>query len=230
MSDDLNKGHIRALWRRQAVFLPVFFILLFAPAGTLDYWQAWVYAALFIVVTGAIGLFFYRLDPQVLLRRMRAGPAAETEPAQKIIMTLILIGFALLIAVPGLDRRWHWSDVPAWLVILADALVVLGFIGTAVVVHQNRYAASTIRVESGQPVVSTGLYAIVRHPMYAAALLLSVFTPLALGSYWSMLIIVPFVPALMWRLTDEERYLRAHLPGYAAYCARTRYRLVPGVW
>jgi protein-S-isoprenylcysteine O-methyltransferase Ste14 len=161
---------------------------------------------------------------------MDVGPRAEQEPAQKVIMTLVLIGFVLLIVVPGFDRRWHWSSVPAWLAILANLLVVLGLLGTAVVLRQNAYAASTIRVEAEQPVVSTGLYAIVRHPMYSAALLIVVFTPLALGSYWTLLLVVPMIGVLAWRLLDEERFLTQNLPGYAEYCARTRYRLVPGVW
>jgi protein-S-isoprenylcysteine O-methyltransferase Ste14 len=145
-------------------------------------------------------------------------------------MTLVLIGFVLLIVVPGFDRRWHWSSVPGWLAILANLLVVLGLLGTAVVLRQNAYAASTIRVEAEQPIASTGLYAIVRHPMYSAALLMLVFTPLALGSYWSLLLIVPMIGVLAWRLLDEERFLVRNLPGYAEYRERTRYRLIPGVW
>lgn len=226
----MSPDQIRRIWIRQSVSLPVFFALLFAPAGTLHYWQAWVYGALFVVTSVGIGLYFFKHDPQVIARRMAVGPGAEKEPAQKIIISLVLAGFVLLIVVPGFDRRFHWSDVPVWLVLLADALVVLGLLGTAVVVKQNRYAASTITVETGQPVISTGLYALVRHPMYSAALLMIVFTPLALGSYWALLLVIPLIGVLVWRLLDEERFLKQNLPGYEGYCRQTRCRLVPGVW
>ena len=225
-----TREQIKQIWMRQLVFLPVFFALLFAAAWTLDYWQAWVYGAIFVGMSSAIGIYFLQRDPKVIARRIKAGPAAESEPTQKIIMSIVLIGFAALIVVPGFDRRWHWSSVPAWLSLVSDALVVLGLLGTALVVRQNSYAASTITVEENQPVVSTGLYGVVRHPMYAAALLLVVFTPLALGSSWSLLIVPLLIPALAWRLLDEERYLKVHLPGYAAYCEKVRWRLVPGIW
>ena len=230
MQGDADAAQIKQMWLRQLYFLPVFFALLFAPAWTLDYWQAWLYGFVFIATTSAIGLYFLKRDPKVVARRMTVGPAAEQEPAQKIIMTIIFAGFIALIAVPGFDRHWHWSNVPAWLVLVSEAFVVFGFFGTAVVIRQNSYAAATIRVEDGQPLVSTGLYGIVRHPMYSAALPLVAFTPLALGSYWSLLIAIAFIPALAWRLLDEERVLKRDLPGYENYCRQVRWRLVPGVW
>jgi protein-S-isoprenylcysteine O-methyltransferase Ste14 len=226
----MKPDQIKRVWLRQTIFIPIFFALLLAPAGTLDYWQAWVYGIAFMVTTTGIGLYFLKHDPKAVARRMDVGPGAEQEPAQKIIMTLVLIGFALLMVLPGFDHRWHWSNVPRWLAVLANVLSVLGLLGTAWVLHQNRYAASTIRVEAGQPVVSTGLYAVVRHPMYSAALLLVVFTPVALGSYWSLLLVVPLIGVLAWRLIDEESFLKRKLPGYTDYCAKVRYRLIPGVW
>lgn len=222
MQAEADTAQIKQMWLRQLYFLPVFLALLFAPAWTLDYWQAWLYGFVFIATSSGIGVYFLKRDPKALARRMKVGPTAEREPAQKIIMTIIFAGFIALIVVPGLDRHWHWSNVPAWLVLASDALVVLGFFGTAVVVRQNSYAAATIRVEDEQPLVSTGLYGIVRHPMYAAALLLVIFTPLALGSYWSLLVAVVFMPALAWRLLDEERVLKRDLPGYDDYCRRVR--------
>jgi protein-S-isoprenylcysteine O-methyltransferase Ste14 len=226
----MEPDEIKRAWLRQSISLPIFFALLLAPAGTLNYWQAWIYGILFAATSIGIGVYFLKHDPKAVARRMDVGPGAEQEPSQKIIMTLVLIGFVLLIVVPGFDRRWHWSSVPAWLAILADTLVVLGLLGTALVLKQNSYAASTIRVEAEQPVVSTGLYALVRHPMYSAALLIVVFTPLALGSYWTLLLVIPLIGALAWRLLDEERFLVRNLPGYAAYREHTHYRLVPGVW
>ena len=144
----MEPDQIRRLWLRQSISLPIFFALLFAPAGTLNYWQAWVYGILFTATTIGIGVYFLKRDPKAVARRMEVGPRAEQEPAQKVIMTLVLIGFVLLIVVPGLDHRWHWSSVPGWLAILANLLVVLGLLGTALVLRQNAYAASTIRVEA----------------------------------------------------------------------------------
>lgn len=226
----MDRDQIKRAWLRQSISLPLFFVLLLAPAGTLDYWQAWVYGILFAVTSTGIGLYFYKRDPAVVARRIKVGPRAEQEPAQKVIMTLVMAAFMLLLVVPGFDRRWHWSSVPTWLVIVSDALVVLGLLGTAWVLKQNSYAASTVRVEAGQPVISTGLYGIVRHPMYSAALVMVTFTPLALGSYWGLLVVLAMVPVLAWRLLDEERVLRRDLPGYIDYCQRVRYRLVPGLW
>jgi len=226
----MDRNQVKNIWLRQSVSIPIFFALLLVPAGSLEFWQAWVYGLVFFITTTAIGIYFLRRDPRVIERRMRVGPTAEREPAQKIIMSLVLAGFALLLVVPGLDYRWHWSDVPVWLVLAADVFVVLGLLGTAIVVRQNSYAASTIKVEAGQPVVSTGLYAVVRHPMYSAALLVTAFTPLALGSTWALLIVILLIPLLAWRLLDEERFLARELPGYADYCRRVRYRLVPGIW
>lgn len=221
---------MRRTWLRQVLSLLIFAALLFAPAGTLRFWQAWLFGFIFVAASSAIGVYFLKHDPALIERRMTAGPAAEQEPAQKVIITAILIGFFLLIVLPGLDFRWHWSQVPTWLVLIANGGVAVSFVVFFVVMKQNSYAASTVRVEAGQPVISTGLYAVVRHPMYAGALLLTICVPLALGSYWSLLLLVPTIPVLAWRLLDEERLLKRNLPGYEAYCRRVRYRLVPGIW
>ena len=223
---DLN----RRVWVQSALFVPVLAVVLFAPAGSLRFWQAWVYGIIFVAATAELGVYFLKHDPALVERRMTVGPTAEQEPAQKIIMAIMMIGVVLMMVLPGFDHRWHWSSVPTWLVLVADAGVVLSFIIFFVVMKQNSYAASTIRVEAGQPVVSTGAYAIVRHPMYAGALLLVGFTPLALGSYWTLLVLIPVLPVLAWRLLDEEKFLIRNLPGYADYCRTVRYRLIPGIW
>jgi len=115
----MDRNQIKSVWLRQTIFVPIFFALLLAPAWSLNYWQAWVYGVVFFVTTTAIGIYFLKRDPRVVERRMRVGPAAEREPAQKVIMTLMLVGFVLLLVVPGFDHRWHWSSVPAWLVLTA---------------------------------------------------------------------------------------------------------------
>ncbi len=194
------------------------------------FWQGWLFGFVFVAATSAMSIYFLKHDPKLVERRMHIGPTAEQEPAQKIIMAIILSGFVVLLALPGFDYRWHWSAVPPWLVLAANVGVVLSFGIFFVVLKQNSYAASTIRVEAGQPVVSTGAYAIVRHPLYSGALVLLTFTPLALGSYWTLLVLVPMVPVLAWRLLDEERFLKLNLPGYADYCRSTRFRLIPRIW
>jgi protein-S-isoprenylcysteine O-methyltransferase Ste14 len=220
----------RTALRHQVLFLPFLALVLFAPAGSLRFWQGWLFAFVFMSSSIAIGLYFSKHDPKLIERRMKAGPSAEKEASQKVIIFLVMVTFVLLVAVPGLDYRWHWSQVPLWLVLTADAGIVLSFIVFFVVITQNSYAAANIRVEADQPVVSTGLYGIVRHPMYAGALPLLLCTPLALGSYWGMLIAVASFPVLAWRLLEEEKFLSRNLPGYQDYCRQVRYRLIPRIW
>ena len=158
------------------------------------------------------------------------GPTAEKEPRQKIILVLANIGFASTIVVPALDHRHSWSRVPTPVVVLGDALVALGFTIVFLVFRENTFASAVIEVADEQAVVDRGPYALVRHPMYAGALLLLAGTPLALGSFWGLLSFVPLACTIVWRLLDEERFLSGHLPGYSAYLAKTRYRLIPRVW
>lgn len=204
--------------------------LLFAPAGTLDYWQGWLFFAVFVGCTVPLGIYFVIHDPALVERRMTVGLAAEQEPAQKIAIGIVCVALVAMLIVPGFDRRWHWSDVPAWLTILAEVVIAASFVIFFYVMRQNSFAAATVRVERGQTVISTGLYGVVRHPMYMGTLPLMIALPLALGSWWALLPVPAIVPALIWRLIDEERVLRRDLPGYAEYCRRVRWRLVPGVW
>ena len=203
---------------------------LFIPAGTLSYWQAWVFLAVFAASSQALGIYFLTHDRKLVERRMKIGPAAEQRPAQKIISALFMLGFVGFVVLPALDHRFGWSPVAPVLSILANATIVLSFVLFFLVMKSNSYAASTIQVEEGQRVVSTGPYAYVRHPMYSGALLLVAAMPLALGSWLGVLLIVPFFPVLVWRILDEEDFLRKDLPGYAEYMRRVRYRLIPRVW
>ena len=228
--DDRTAALLRQAWPRQLVFLVFITALLFAPAGTLDFWQAWLFLAVFVACMVPLGIYFVRTDPALVERRMRAGPAAEQEPVQKVAIGIVCAALLAMLIVPGFDRRWHWSGVPAWLTVVADATIVASFVIFFYVMKQNSFAAATVRVEREQTVVSTGLYGVVRHPMYMGTLPLTIAMPLALGSWWALLPVLAIVPALVWRLIDEERVLRRDLPGYAAYCARVRYRLVPGIW
>jgi protein-S-isoprenylcysteine O-methyltransferase Ste14 len=162
---------------------------------------------------------------------MNVGPRAEKEPAQKIIMRLALLGFIAMLVFPVLDHRFGWSSVPASVSVLGDALIALAFLFIFFVLKENSYGASTIQIAEGQTVVSTGPYALVRHPMYAGALVMLVGTPLALGSWWGLFALLHIIlPVLIWRLLDEERFLRQNLAGYAEYQTKVTYRLLPFIW
>jgi protein-S-isoprenylcysteine O-methyltransferase Ste14 len=217
-------------WLSLAVLAVVMGLLLFVPAGTLRYWQGWVYLAIFTGTSALTTLDLMRRDPALLERRMRGGPTAEKRPAQKIIMLATSIGFVALLVVPALDFRFGWSAVPLAGVLVGDALVVIGFFFIALVYRENTFTSATIEVAADQKVISTGPYAIVRHPMYASGSLYLVGTPLALGSYWGLLVFAAMLPFLLWRLLDEERLLAQDLPGYVEYQQRVRYRLIPFVW
>jgi protein-S-isoprenylcysteine O-methyltransferase Ste14 len=188
----------------------------------------------FLIVFGVsadlIGVYLAVKDPALLERRLRVGPGAETRPAQKAIISVAFVGFFALIIVSALDHRFAWSDVPVWVSVLGNGLVALGLMIDLRVFRENSFGASTIRTMEGQRVISTGPYAVVRHPMYAGVVILLLGMPLALGSYWGLLFMFINVPVLMLRILDEETMLRGELPGYESYAQRVRYRLVPGIW
>jgi protein-S-isoprenylcysteine O-methyltransferase Ste14 len=170
-------------------------------------------------------------DKELLESRLHAGPTAETTSAQRVITAVGLLVFVAAVVIMVLDHRFGWSPpVPAYVSILGNALIVLGILIYFLVVRENRYAASTVQVVEGQTVVSTGPYAIVRHPMYAGAMLVFVGTPLALGSWWGLLLTPLFFGWFAWRLVNEEQFLRTNLPGYEEYTRKVRYRLAPHIW
>jgi protein-S-isoprenylcysteine O-methyltransferase Ste14 len=205
-------------------------LVVFAIAGTVDYWQGWMFVATFGVMSFGITLYLARHDPALLQRRMTGGPQAEKQPAQRVIMAFASIGFVALLVIPALDHRFDWSQVPGVVSVFGNLLVILGWIGCYRVFRENSFAAATIDVAPDQNLVTTGPYAIVRHPMYAAGLVMIAGMPIALGSWWGLIVAAAEVPVLMWRLLDEERFLTERLPGYAAYREKVRFRLLPSVW
>ncbi len=205
-------------------------LVLFVPAGTLDYWQAWVFIAVFTVATLVPTVYLSRTNPAALRRRMRAGPRAETRTAQKIIVTGSFLGIFATMAFSALDHRFGWSPVPAWLSVTGDLLVAVGLGITMLVIVQNGYAAATITVEAGQTLATGGLYGVVRHPMYAGDVIMMAGLPLALGSYWGLAFLLPGLVFLILRILDEEKLLAEELTGYREYSQRVRYRLVPYLW
>jgi protein-S-isoprenylcysteine O-methyltransferase Ste14 len=204
--------------------------LIFTSAGTLHYWQGWTFLLVYFMASLAITLDLMWRDPALLARRMSGGPWAEREPTQRRIMVITSVGFIALIVIPGLDRRFGWSDVPSLVALGGDVLILLGFVGIRRVFTENSYTSATIELASDQRVISSGPYAVVRHPMYAAALLMLSGFPVALGSRWALLVIAVILPALIWRLLDEERFLAKNLRGYREYQGKVRYRLLPSVW
>jgi protein-S-isoprenylcysteine O-methyltransferase Ste14 len=205
-------------------------LLIFVPAGTLRYWQAWCYLLVYFAASLLITLYLMRHDPALLQRRLSGGPAAEKQAAQKLIMLISSAAFIAVLVVPALDHRYGWSGVPPLAALGGDAIIAYSFYAVFRVFRENSYASATIEISEAQKVISSGPYARVRHPMYAGASLLFVGTPLALGSWWGVLVFFFALPVLIWRLLDEERFLAAQLAGYRDYCEKVRWRLLPGIF
>ena len=213
-----------------AILFLVMASLLFIAAGTFAYWQAWVFLAVYFSASLAISLYLITSDPALLARRMSGGPFAEKEPAQRIIMSIMSVGFVGLLVLPAIDHRLRWSELSPGAALAGDVLILLGWLGIFFVFRENSFSSATIELAAEQRVISTGPYAWVRHPMYAAALVMLLGIPIALGSWWGVVIVVAMLPVLIWRLLDEERFLVRNLPGYAEYQRRVRYRLLPPIW
>ena len=205
-------------------------LLILLPAWSLTYWQGWLYWIVFGVSCLVLTLYFLRHDPALVEPRMKAGPGAEQEPWQKLILWLASAALITLYIVSALDHRFGWSFVPNWLVLVGDTLVILGYYGIFLTFRVNSFTVATVRVEQGQRVVSTGPYALLRHPMYSAAVVMFLGTPFALGSLWGLVPAAILIAAIVWRLLDEENYLARNLPGYEDYRCKVQARLLPGVW
>ncbi len=206
------------------IFVAVF---LFLPAGTFRYWQGWVFMAILFLPMPITSVYFLKRDPQLVERRLRTE---ENITEQKTIIRWVqLLAFGSS-AIPGLDYRFGWSRVPLWLTILSQLFVFAGYLITLWVMKENSFASRTVQVEEGQRVISTGPYRLVRHPMYFGAVLMLLFTPLALGSWWAFPGFLLVIPLIVLRLLNEEKMLRRDLPGYSDYCLHTRSRLLPLLW
>jgi len=208
----------------------VLLALIFVPAWTLRYWQGWVYAVVFTACCSAYTVYLAKHDPALLKRRTEAGVSHEKEVVQKVVIAFIYAAFIALIVLPPLDVRFRWSLMPWGVSIAGNVLVAFSFYVFYLVSKVNTYAAASVRVEEGQKVISTGVYAFVRHPMYFAGLFLVIGTPVALGSWWTLLVFPLSIPIFVARITNEEKVLARDLPGYIEYMHKVRYRLIPGVW
>jgi protein-S-isoprenylcysteine O-methyltransferase Ste14 len=210
--------------------LAAFGLTVFLPAGTFDYWQGWAFIAVFGIATLLPGVYLAVRNPDALRRRMQVGPGAETRPVQKIISVLAFGSLAAMIVVSALDFRFGWSSVPVAVSVTGDVLVAIGLGIAMLVIIQNGYAAANITVESGQQLTTTGLYGLVRHPMYFGNVIMMVGIPLALGSYWGLLFVLLGLIVLGLRIDDEEKLLGEELDGYREYTQKVSHRMVPYLW
>lgn len=210
--------------------LVVFGLLLFLPAWTFNYWQAWVFIAVFTISAGVPSIYLALKNPTAFQRRMQGGPAAERRTVQKFISSVTLLSLPAVMVFSAFDHRFGWSPVPMAVSVVGDALVAIGLGLTELVIIQNSYAAANITVEAGQKVITTGLYGVVRHPMYVGVLIMMIGIPLALDSWWGLVILIPGVVGFVFRSLDEEKMLMQELDGYSGYTQKVHYRLVPYVW
>jgi protein-S-isoprenylcysteine O-methyltransferase Ste14 len=217
------------VWLWLVVSFGLIGLALFLAAGTIHYWQAWVYLGVGAVSSIPLTLYIAN-DPVLRESRTKAGPTAEQRPIQRVIVLCMGLPAIATFIVPALDHRFGWSSVPSWVCVVGDLFILVAMWMVYRVFKENSFAASTVEVVQNQRVISTGPYAIVRNPMYSSAAVYFVAMSLALGSYWGLLPAVATIFGLVWRLLDEEKFLAANLPGYKEYCAKVRWHLIPGVY
>lgn len=213
-----------------AFLFAVIAVVVFGAAGTVHYGRGWIVLAVFFSSAALITVWLWFKDKALLERRVKAGPGAEADPMQNVVQAVAGLAFLLIFAVPGLDRRFGWSHVPLAVALVGDVMVAAGFLIVFLTFRENSFTAGVIEIADGQHLVDSGPYAIVRHPMYAGALIMLIGMPLGLGSWWGLIATAAMVPVLVWRLTLEEAFLAANLAGYGDYRSRVRSRLAPGLW
>jgi protein-S-isoprenylcysteine O-methyltransferase Ste14 len=217
------------MWLTLAVNCVVLGCAQFVAAGTFKYWQAWVFIGVVTVCSVLLTLSMAK-NPALLESRAKYGPGAEKRTIQKVIVLCAAVPGIATFLVPALDHRFGWSNVPWWLSVAGDVLIVAGLWMVNRVFEANAFASATVEIADDQKVISTGPYAVVRNPMYASAAVYLAGASLALGSYWGLIASGLTVLGLVWRLLDEEKFLAENLPGYTEYCAKVRWHLIPGVF
>lgn len=227
----MDQANIKKLKFKIYFLFPLTFLILavmfFWPAGTLQYWPGWAVIIELMVPMFFVALYFLKRSPEFLERRLLMK---EKEPEQKAITKLATFLFSVGFLVPGFDFRFGWSHVPLWLIILANVIVLLSYYLVFLSFKENEFGGRTVEIFSGQRVIDTGPYAIIRHPMYAGMIPLYLAIPLALGSYWAILFMVPVCISMIYRLLNEEKILSRELPGYKEYCEKVHYHLIPYIW
>jgi len=228
---EMTQQEMKALKKKIAIrfsLIQLFLgLIILLPAWTLKFWQAYTYLVVLVVPMIFALLYFLKKDPKFLERRTRAK---EKEKQQKLLSILSTAIFLAGFIIPGLDHRFAWSDVPTYIVITADIMVLLGYLIILFVFKQNSYASLIIEVNENQKVISTGLYGVVRHPMYLGVLIMFLPTPIALGSYWALIPFAVLPVLLILRILNEEKVLSNNLQGYKEYCQKTKFRLIPFIW
>jgi len=210
---------IKLVGSRLIIGIPALFLILFLPAGTFDFWEAWIYLAILLIPMSIVMFYFLKKAPELLARRMKLK---EKEVEQKLIIKLSFIPFLLAFILPGIDKRLGWSNVPITIIVVAEILVFLGYIFVFLVFKENQFASRVIEVEKGQTVIQSGPYRLVRHPMYMGATLMYVASPLALGSYWAIIPAIFIIPIFIARIINEESVLTKELEGYSEFKLKTR--------
>lgn len=205
----------------------LFSVLLFIPAGTLYYWNAWLLIGVLFIPMLIVGIILAIKNPELLRKRLNAK---EQESEQKSVMLLSALMFVSGLVVAGLDYRYQWLVLPRWLILAATILFLCGYLLYTEVLRENAYLSRTIEVQENQKVVDTGLYGIVRHPMYTAAIMLFLSMPLVLGSFFSFIIFLMYPAIIVKRIANEEEVLEKSLEGYSEYKRRIKYRLIPFIW
>jgi protein-S-isoprenylcysteine O-methyltransferase Ste14 len=231
MASDQPAGRRAAALLRTVVntilILFMFGLPLFLPAGTLHYWNAWLFTGSFALFYLAVMAYFSISNPSFALSRLQTQ---EAERTQRIVMPLAILSCLLSFVVAGLDFRFHWSRIPLPLVLVAFALVACGYSLFFLVLKQNSFASRVVELQSNQMLIDSGAYSIVRHPMYLAATVILVFAPILLGSWYALIPALAFPALLTWRIRNEEQVLKTGLPGYDEYMKKVKYRLLPFVW
>ena len=222
-----NRQLLITVLLRFALVIILIGLIVFLPAGTIKFWEAWVYFGILFVPMIFVLTYLLKNDPELLERRMKMK---EKEEPQKVFVKLSILVFLIAFIIPGFDHRFEWSEVPFIVIIIADLFIFIGYLLFFLVLKENTYASRIIQVEKDQRVISTGLYAIVRHPMYVAVIMMYVLSPLALGSYWAVVAVLPLPVLIIFRIKSEEKILIDKLPGYREYTQEVKYRLIPYIW
>lgn len=202
-------------------------LLLFLPAGTWHYWHAWLFIMLLFVPMTCMGVWMLIASPKLLVKRLNNK---EKEQVQKHVVTLSSLMFVGGFVVCGLDHRFAWSNMPHWMIISSGVIFLIGYAMYAEVLRENAYLSRTIEVQGDHQLVDSGLYGVIRHPMYTASLLMFLSMPIVLGSWWALLIFMVYPILIVVRIKNEEKVLVAQLEGYVDYQIRVRWRLIPLVW
>jgi protein-S-isoprenylcysteine O-methyltransferase Ste14 len=224
MENDTDLSTLKA-YLMPVIIMFVLGLILFLTAGSIRYWQAWIYWTIFSVLTLFITAYFVKRNPELLARRWQYKDQETVRKSPGFLNFFLLFYF-----VAGFDFRFHWSTVPVGAVVAANIMVFLGYVFIIMVFRENSYTSGNITVAEDQPVITTGPYSIIRHPMYTGMTMMVLFAPLALGSYWAIIPVLLFIPWMILRIKGEEELLLRELPGYTDYCIKTRYHLIPFIW